>query len=404
MSPRLRIVPFLALAAACGSGAGHGGGDDVGEDRDAGVEDGGGGDDATVVDAAPGDGGTLAESALCGGHHWTSPLPVTGTALMAFRGKAYLFSSQGQVWTVIEGGAANAGPIPFPAGVTSMQAIGAELGLDGLPLVTFRSNGDNAHQFATRWDGTQFSPAIETNNSARLHADAAGRIYGIGAGGLFEYPPGAAPIARGTPPRTPNAWTVSADGTIHVLFVTTESTSSGTAFRLEHIRLPHGSLSWSSSAVIAMNVGQGFSGLVFAGAPDGSLHVAWERGGYLRSRDGETWETSRFTEFAALATLIDPATANDPSFDPRRLVGTPELIAAQDYDHAAITTIVQYGSTAPSSTYFARRCPPFVGPNQMQWPAERFAYSYSFMISAVDERGLAAVMTPNGVRQDVIDP
>ena len=77
------------------------------------------------------------------------------TALMAFRGKAYLFSSQGQVWTVIEGGAANAGPIPFPAGVTSMQAIGAEVGLDGLPLVIFRSNGDNSRQYVTRWDGTR---------------------------------------------------------------------------------------------------------------------------------------------------------------------------------------------------------------------------------------------------------
>lgn len=402
MLTRLRIIPILVLAAACGAGAGNGG-DDMGGDPDAGGGDGGATGDGATGDGATGDGGTSTEIALCSGRHWSSPLPVTGTALMAFRGKAYVFTSQGQVWTVIEGGAANAGPIPFPAGVTSMQAIDAEVGLDGLPLVTFRSNGDNAHQYVTRWDGTQFSPPIETLNSARLHADAAGRIYGI-AGSLVEYPPGAAAIARGTPPRTPDAWTVSADGTVHVLDVTTESSENGTIFRLEHIRLPHGTLTWSSSAEIAMNVGQGFSGLVFAGAPDGSLHVATDRGLYLRSHDGVAWETSRFTEFAALATLIDPAPTNDSSFDPRRLVGTPDLLAAQDYDHAAITTIVQYGSTAPSSTYVARRCPPFVGPDQTQWPAERFAYSYSFMISAVDERGLATVMTPNGVRQDVIDP
>ncbi|MDB4961256.1 MAG: hypothetical protein JWP01_1255 [Myxococcales bacterium] len=417
--------PYLLLAflAACGSGGGLG--DDAGGGEDAaltdgtlGGDDGGGGDgdgggggdggDGGTGDGGTGDGGTGDGVALCGGHQWSPPLSVSGTRLMAFRGKAYLFASNGLVWTVIEHQTGTTGPIPFPPGVTSMQAISAEIGLNGLPLIGYRSDGNNSKQHATFFDGTQFSTPIEVNANARLHADAAGRIYAYGANGFVEYAAGQAPLYRGMSPHPSSnttAWNVAADGTLYMLFVTAASVSGGTMHTLQMIRLPHNSLTWSTSTVLASNLSQGFNGLTIAAAPDGSLHIVWERGGgYLRSHDGVTWEQGRYTEFAATATMIDPATASNPSFDPRILSGVPELLAAHDYDRVSVTTITQFGSSYPSSIYFARRCPPFGGPNQMQWPADRFAYGYAASIVAVDERGLATIVTPSGVRQDVVVP
>lgn len=406
---RSRWFFVLALVAACGSNGGLG--DDAGGGGDGGVtHDGDGtGDGGGDGDGGGGDGGTGVDVALCSGQHqWLPPLSVSGTQLMAYRGKAYLFASNGLVWSVIANQVATTGPIPFPAGVTSLQAISAEIGPNGVPLIGYRSHGNNSEQHATFFDGTQFSTPIEVNAYARIHADAAGRIYALGSDGLVEYPPGQAPIYRGTPPHpTSNytTWTVAADGTVYVMYVTTASSSGGTTHSLQMIKLPHGSLTWSTSTVLASNNGAGFIGLTSTAAPDGSIHVAWERtGGYLRSHDGVAWEQGRYTEFAPLATLIDPGTASNPSFDPRILAGAPDLLVAHDYDRVSITTITQYGSSYPSSIYFARRCPPFGGPTQMQWPADRFAYAYAASIAAVDERGLATIVTPSGVRQEVLVP
>jgi len=108
-------------------------------------------------------------------------------------------------------------------------------------------------------------------------------------------------------------WTVAADGTVYVMYVTTASSSGGTTHSLQMIKLPHGSLTWSTSTVLAANNGAGFISLTSTTAPDGSIHVAWERtGGYLRSRDGVTWEQGRYTELAPLAPLIDPGVGGLP--------------------------------------------------------------------------------------------
>jgi len=59
------------------------------------------------------------------------------------------------------------------------------------------------------------------------------------------------------------------------------------------------------------------------------------------------------------------------------------------------------GSEIPSCVTWTSA---FGGPTQMQWPADRFAYAYAASIAAVDERGLATIVTPSGVRQEVIVP
>jgi hypothetical protein len=172
------------------------------------------------------------------------------------------------------------------------------------------------------------------------------------------------------------------------------------------LHLPHGSLTWSSAQLVASNEGYGFYNAGLATAPDGSLHVAYVLGGvyYFRSHDGVTWETERASDYSSQAVLVDYAPADDsidPPDHPADVDGWIHLIAAHDYDHVAITLDFPTSSLYTSSYYQLRRCAPFQGFN-MVWPAERFAFSESWTGEAsIDERGLASIMTPLGLRVDV---
>jgi len=58
------------------------------------------------------------------------------------------------------------------------------------------------------------------------------------------------------------------------------------------------------------------------------------------------------------------------------------------------------------SFYFLRRCPPFSGITNT-WPAKRLGFSglaFDNGAVAVSENGLPSILTPNGVRQDVVVP
>jgi hypothetical protein len=421
----------LALALLLVGCAHHAGGEvpDGGGGHDDGgaTADGGGGQDGATSDGATSDGATsdgatsdggmttsdggMTAVATCDAHHWDPDLSVTGKAMMAFRGKAYLFASDGHVWTVIDHGVGSTGPIPLPSGVTAMQFVVVELAPSGYPLVSFTSNNQ---YYATFFDGAQFAAPVHVTSGATVHADAAGRIYEVGSMGLVEHAPGAPAIFRGTLPYTPVAWTVGADGAVHILRHTQRPSTihpGSTADDLQMTTLPHGSLTWSSDVHVASNEGWGFSPVLLSAAADGSLHVAYEPIGiYLRSRDGATWEESLFLDYSSIATMIDPAPGNthiDPPDEPAKVGGYLKRLAAQDYDHAVITMADYPGSLYTPSLYVLRRCAPFTGNNHTAWPAERFAFSglaFDEAIVAQDERGMTSLLTPLGMRQEVAGP
>src|SRR5262249_1923056 len=152
--------------------------------------------------------------------------------------------------------------------------------------------------------------------------------------------------------------------------------------------------------------GLGFRGTAFAAAPDGSLHIADEpgEGQYLRSHDGITWDSETAFDVQSKATLVDYAPDNDvidPPDLPEQVDGAIYLLAAQSYDDVWITLTLNNSSLYTSSYYFLRRCPPFMSGAQT-WPAERLAFDEAMTGEvAIDEHGLASVMTPFGVRIDV---
>jgi hypothetical protein len=199
-------------------------------------------------------------------------------------------------------------------------------------------------------------------------------------------------------------WTVGANGDVYLLHRVTRpsTTSPGTTVDwVAMTTLPHGSLTWSADLDL---VGYAGGQLALGAAPDGSLHFAYSGYSsdyYMRSRDGVTWEKSPFRDHLSSATLVDPVLGN-PSYPPHTVGGLIEGLAAQDYDHAEIYTAF-YGSMDPSGTYLLRRCPPFEGPNQIDWPAERFD-SWGTAFVATDERGLTSVMTPIGLHVEEVGP
>ncbi len=401
------VLPF-ALLLGCGHGGHAGpdaGGPGNGDGSGAGNGDSstGGGDGSTGGDAGVG-------SLVCAAHHWQPIVSASGPSMMAFRGKTYVFSQSGAAWTVIDNGGATTSEIPLPAGITAMQLVTAEIGLDGLPVLRFNNN--NAW-YAVRFDGTAFSAPVQIATNIGLagaHADGHGNIYAVGGTGLVEYPPGGPPIVRGALPETePVNWTVGADGTVYVLREVTRPSTihpGDNAYDLRMLKLPHGSLTWSADALVTSNEVTDYYGTAFAAAPDGSLHIAYEpgEGMYLRSMDGVTWDTEIAFDLLSKATLVDYAPDNeeiDPPDEPEDVDGYIAVLAAQDYDHVSITLTLNNSSLYTSSYYFLRRCPPFVGQG-MTWPAERLAFSEAMQGEvAIDEHGLASIMTPTGVHVDV---
>jgi hypothetical protein len=68
----------------------------------------------------------------------------------------------------------------------------------------------------------------------------------------------------------------------------------------------------------------------------------------------------------------------------------------------SVTFTYNGGSFSVPSYYFLRRCPPFDA-TFPAWPAERLALPQSAFYPtpvAVNERGVPAIYTPAGVRQD----
>lgn len=418
-----RFLLSIALVAACGHPHGQVAGDDDG--TDGGVTDGGLSDGAMTGDGAttgdgqgPGDGsgsgsgsGGDVASATCDPNHWLAPISVTGPSVLRFHGKTYVWAQSGTAWAVVDHatGAATTTAIPLPAGATFMKAVKTELGLDGLPLIWYLDA--NNHYYSTRFDGAAFSAPIDLAGAGTIHADAAGDVFAYGSTGLVEYPAGGgASIARGTwPVSDVLAWNVGPDGTVYLLeHVTRASTihPGDQADDMLLLHLPHGSLTWSGTQLVASNEGYGFYNAGFAIAKDGSLHVAYVLGGvnYFRSHDGVTWETERASDYSSKATLVDYAPSDediDPPDEPADVDGWIHLIVAHDYDHVAITLDFPTSSLYTSSYYQLRRCMPFLGFN-MVWPAERFAFSESWTGEAsIDEQGLASIMTPLGLRVDV---
>lgn len=386
-------------------GGGGGGGPDGGS---AGGSDAGGGVGSDGGSGSDGGGGGSSTSQLCGGHAWNAAVPASGTTMMAYGTKAYLFGTP-TTWTIIENGAASTGAIPLPAGVTAMQNVVAEMAPSGRPLITFTS--DNQH-WGAFFDGTSFVGvralgAVYSVNAA--HADASERIYTYGTNGLTEHALGASPIVRGAFPidsSKTKTWGVAADGTVYVVYDTTRPSTihvGDQANALMVTRLRHGSLSWGEDAEIGSNEGWGFSTVRFAAAPDGSLHVAYvPLGIYFRSHDGTSWVTEDLISFHEDATLVDPVTGSIAE-EVRDVKGNLYMLAAQDYDHVAAVFTYNGGSFSYPSYYYLRRCPPF-DPTFPAWPAERLAMSGTAWAPtpvAVNERGMASILTPYGVRQDV---
>lgn len=427
----MRFRLLLLLVAACGSTPGGVAGEDDpihdggGADASSG-EDGGDGDGGIAGDGGPsgdggggsndggttGDGGTTTDggttvntSQLCEAHAWNAAVPASGTAIMAYGTKAYLFAANGLSWTIVENGAATITAIPFPTGITAMQSVTVEIAPSGRPFVTFSNTGQRWGAF---FDGAGFVGTTALGQAQSAHADASERIYANTPNGLTEFAPGAQPLIRGAFPYTSNkGWTVAADGTVYLLRAITRPSTihpGDTANELRVIRLRHGTLSWGDEVAIGSNEGYGFSQVAFAAAPDGSLHVAYTPIGiYFRSRDGQTWATENLVSFNTKATMIDPAQPGIDDEPVDRVKGGVFHVAAQDYDHASVTLVYNGGSFTVPSYYFLRRCPPF-NPTFPAWPAERLAMSgtaFGPTPVAVNEHGVPAIYTPFGVRQDV---
>lgn len=409
---------LLFVLAACGSHPGVGddgpGGDggardgEVGGDggiTDDGALDGATGDGATG-DGSTSDGGTTTSTShLCETHAWNAAVPASGTAIMAYGAKAYLFAQNGLSWTVVENGAATISAIPFPTGITAMQAVTVEMAPSGRPFVTFTSGGQRHAAF---FDGTAFVNTTAIGQAQTAHADASERIYAYDQTGLVEYVSGQQPLIRGAFPYTTNkGWTVAADGTVYLLRAITRPSTihpGDTANELRVIRLRHATLSWGDEVAIGSNEGYGFSQVAFAAAPDGSLHVAYTPLGiYFRSQDGQAWATENLISFNTKATLVDPAQPGIDGEPVDRVKGGVYVVAAQDYDHASVTLTYNGGSFSVPSYYFLRRCPPFDA-TFPAWPAERLAMSgtaFGPTPVAVNEHGVPVILTPFGVRQDV---
>jgi hypothetical protein len=406
----------LCLLAACGghphgSSAGPDAGLDDATSADADGATAGSGDAGDDAGTGSGSGSGNTAAAICEPNHWLAPIAVSGPSVLRFHGTTWVWAASGTAWAVVDHatGAATTSAIPLPPGETMMKQVKSELGLDGTPLVWYVGGDYRYH--ATRFDGVAFSAPIDLDGATRIHADAAGDVFAYGPTGLVEYPAGgAAAIARGTwPVASVRAWNVGPDGAVFVLHEVTRPSTihpGDQANDLKLMRLPHGSLTWSEIGLVASNEGYGFSSATLATAPDGSLHVAYDLGTiyYFRSHDGVTWETAHASDFTSQAVLVDYAPSNDvidPPDHPADVGGTIDLIVPHDYDHVAITLAYPTSSLYTSSYYQLRRCEPFLGFN-MVWPAERFAFSESWTGEAsIDERGLASIMTPLGLRVDV---
>jgi hypothetical protein len=361
--------------------------------------------EAGLVDAsgsdAGSDGGTTITPLVCEDHTWNEPVPAAGSAMMAYGGKAYLFSSNGLSWAIIENETAQTQPIPLPSGVTEMRSVKAEIAPSGRPFLTFRSDNQVYGAF---FDGQHFVKTTLLGSATSAHADAQERIYALTQNGLTEFVYGQSPIIRGSfPPNSGNGWTVGADGRVYVMYTENRPSTihpGDTAIDLRLKHLDHGTLSWAGDALITSNEGWGFGQLPFVVAPDGSLHTAYSltyEAYYFRSVDGETWERETFKDIISTATLVDiPSGGYGPEL--KDVEGSILTLAAQDYDHVSIT-LVDTGT----SFYFLRRCPPFTGSSNT-WPAERLSYTYPYSIAAVNESGLASILTADGVRQDVWVP
>jgi len=357
---------------------------------------GGGGGDAGA--SRPG-------SLVCEAHRWLRPVPAAGWSMMAYGGKGYLFAPEGKSWTIVENESALSQAIPLPPGIAAMRSVKAEIAPSGRPLVTFVVDQD---LYAAFFDGHAFVRTTNVGQAATAHADAAERIYADTSNGIVEFAPGAQPLYRGALPKAQGAspgWTVDAKGTIHRLY----TRSGGDAESgLWNTKLAHGSMTWGGDTRVASSAGFGWgsAGLPFTAAPDGSLHFAYAlryEAYYFRSRDGVSWSSETYKDILSKAKMVDP---EKPIFDddPAEVGGSIRLLAAQDYDHASITMVTAGGSLGTSSFYHLRRCPPFVGLHST-WPADRLAFSglaYDHGTLAVDERGLATLLTPAGVRQDTI--
>jgi hypothetical protein len=353
--------------------------------------------------------GAGAASLLCDATTWLDPVPVSGNALMAHAGRAYVFAQDGLTWQVVEDEVATTEPIPLPPGIAEMRSARAEISPSGRPLVTFRSEGAN---YAALFDGSTFVNVTPIGNAVVAHADAAGHIYTVDHGGvgLVEHVPGVGPIYRGGLVEQPRTWGVGADGTVYVFVARTRPSTihrGQTANILVMRQLPHGTLTWSGDTEVFSNEGWGFSNVHFAAGRDGSLHLVYALTSstyYVRSMDGVDWERRTPTDIVSRATMVDPAS---PLFDndPSRVRGSIALLTAQDYDHATVTLTYNQGSFSVPGYYHLRNCAPYSGLNET-WPAERLAMTgqaFAPALVAVDERGLTTIVTPAGARQNVID-
>lgn len=319
-------------------------------------------------------------------------MPTSGNAMLAYEGKAYVVAADGKNWTVIAGGTGQTGPIPLPAGVTEMRDVRAEIAPSRRPFVFFRSG---ASRYGAFFDGAAFVGLTELGQATAAHADAIERIIALGPNGLVLHAKGASPVVRGALPYPAVAWTVAADGTVHLLRQV--SLPSGRK-ELRDTRLGPNALAWTGDDLVGWNQDWGYQYLGFTAAPDGSLHAAYalSSSAYtFRSKDGGvTWEAEYPWDALAKASLIDPMSAYYPSgSDASRVGGNILAIAAQSYDDVQLLT---------SANVVLRRCAPFEGYNSKTWPSERAPLlGYTTVLGTIDERGLPSIMTPSGCRQKV---
>jgi len=380
----------------------------------------------TAVD--PEDGGTCilgspGAALVCdAAHRWRPAVPAAGKVLMAYGDRTWVFAEDAKTWSVVQNETAVTRNIPLPAGMTEMRSPIVEMAPSGRPLVTYLNREENAYvRYAAFWNGTAFvkNTKLSSGQNARVaHADKNERIYTVNENGLTEFDPtsggagGGSEIVRGNLPFSGTGWTAGADGTVYVLHSKSRPSTihpGDTANDLLIMSLPHGSLTWSGDTKITSNEGYGFREMPLVAAADGSLHTAYGlsyQSYYFRSKDkGATWAAETFRDIVSKATLVDSA---GPIFDnePDDVKGDIRLLAAQDYDHVSITLVYAQGSFSVPGFYFLRRCAPFLGTAQ-HWPAERLAFSglaFDPGGVAVNERGLATILTPAGARQDVVTP
>ncbi len=247
----------------------------------------------------------------CSGTFQTGPtVPASGYLFFAQGTKSYALVSGDTSWTVVDRNAAIAttGPIPFPAGVSSMPVFEVGRAYDGSELLLY---GTASAPFATFWDGAAFStPVALPANTATIRADGARHIFAVDSSNILWDGRSGTFVNRGAIPFQ-NAipfvgsiqegywqWTVSPADVVTVVYAA--QTPVGVVSQRYDT-----SLTWSSVTVVYTTdtSTDSYGDIQVSGGLDGSVHTLFvdtydvgtggETGtvaGYARTHGTDAWD------------------------------------------------------------------------------------------------------------------